>query len=142
MHVSVHFNGWGPYPNPSNYTTAPIHAAFEGSFVNFGRVRGAVGGYQDCGCTIEARVARYLTQTLGQIEPVYRAAGADLYTRPSPEKLAVVTRQLAAGAAELRDQIVRVWRQSHDITVGFPLVRVADIVSGKVRMTSETFGAD
>lgn len=28
MHVSVHFNGWGHYPNPNGYTTAPIHAPF------------------------------------------------------------------------------------------------------------------
>ncbi len=31
MHVSVHCNGWGPHPNPDGYTTAPIHAAFEGA---------------------------------------------------------------------------------------------------------------
>ena len=33
MHVSVHFNGWGNFPNPNGFTTAPIHAPFEGAFV-------------------------------------------------------------------------------------------------------------
>ncbi len=33
MHVSVHYNGWGNYPNPNGYTMAKIHAYFEGEYV-------------------------------------------------------------------------------------------------------------
>jgi hypothetical protein len=50
--------------------------------------------------------------------------------------------QLAAGAAELRDEIVDAWHQSTSVTVGFPLVSVADILAGKVVVTPLTFGTD
>lgn len=45
-------------------------------------------------------------------------------------------------AAELRNQITDAWRQSANITVGFPLVRVSDAEAGIVRITPATFGAD
>ena len=36
MHVSVHFNGWGDYPNQQGYTTSKkLHAYFEGAFVRY-----------------------------------------------------------------------------------------------------------
>jgi hypothetical protein len=103
--------------NPNGFTTAPIHAPFEGAFV----------------------------RNVVQLVPVYQAAkdsGGDNYATAQPAELAIVTRQLAAGAAELRDEIVDAWRQSTDITVGFPLVRVSDIEAGTVPVTRLTFGAD
>jgi hypothetical protein len=112
------------------------------NFVDFKKVAAMIPAYKDCGCTIEQRVPQYLAQTLSQVEPLYQAAGTDLYQHPLPKELAVATRQLAAGAAELRDEIVDAWRQSTQITVGFPLVRVSDILSGKVKVTPDTFGAD
>ncbi len=149
MHVSIHYNGWGKYPNPNNYTTAPIHAPFEGSFVhnfiNFDDVESLVRPYRDCSCAIEQRVPQYLAETLAQLVPAYEAAkasGDDNYQTAQPAELAVVTRQLAAGIAELRDEIVDAWRQSADISVGYPLVRVSDIEAGAVRVTPTTFGAD
>jgi hypothetical protein len=76
---------------------------------------------------------------------VYLAAknsGNDNYATAQPLELAVVTKQLAAGASELRDEIVDAWRQSTQVTVGFPLVTVSDIESGAVQVTPTTFGAD
>ena len=67
---------------------------------------------------------------------------ATLFRTSTPEAVAIATQQLAAGVAELRDQIVDAWRQSADITVGFPLVTVRDAESGAVRITPATFGAD
>ena len=150
MHVSVHFNGWGNYPNPNGYTTAPIHSPFEGSFVHsfisFSAVGGAMRPYTDRGAaTNEQRVPLYLAETLAQLVPAYAAAknsGNDNYQSAQPAEVAIVTQQLAAGASELRDQIVDAWRQSANITVGFPLVRVSDAESGAVRITPATFGAD
>ena len=46
------------------------------------------------------------------------------------------------GAAELRDEITDAWRQSIDVTVGYPLVTVRDAEAGKVRIVPKTFGAD
>ena len=77
--------------------------------------------------------------------PAYAAAknsGNDNYQSAQPAEVAIVTQQLAAGASELRDQIVDAWRQSANITVGFPLVRVSDAESGAVRIMPATFGAD
>ena len=150
MHVSVHFNGWGNYPNPNNYTTAPIHAPFEGafvrSFVNFNAVNGQVRPYTDRGVnTVEQRVPLYLAETLSQVAPVYQAAQTnnnDNYRTAQPAEVAIVTKQLAAGVAELRDEITDAWRQSAAITVGFPLVRVSDVEAGRVQVTPATFGAD
>jgi hypothetical protein len=146
MHVSIHHNGWGDHPNLRGFTTAKIHSAFEtgfvSKFVDFATVAAAIPAYRDCQCPIEERVPQYLAQSLSQLVPVYEAAGTDLYTSAKPEELAIVTQQLAAGAAELRDQIVDAWRQSAEIAVGFPLVKVGDVLSGAVQVTPRTFGAD
>lgn len=149
MHTSIHFNGWGNYPNPNGYTTAPIHAPFEGTFVrdfiDFGVVYGQVRPYIDRGVTsIEQRVPLYLAETLGQVAPTYAAAQAsgDNYQTAQPAEVAIVTQQLAAGVAELRDEIVDAWRQSQQIAVGFPLLRVSDIESGTVKMTTTTLASD
>ncbi len=150
MHVSIHFNGWGSFPNPNGYTTAPIHAPFEGSFVrnfiDFSKVAAAVRPYTDRGVTtMEQRVPLYLAETLAQVGPTYQAAldsGNDNYQTAKPAEVALVTARLAAGAAELRDEVVDAWRQSATITVGFPLVSVADILAGRVTVTPQTFGAD
>lgn len=150
MHVSVHFNGWGNFPNPNGYTTAPIHAPFEGAFVhdfiNFAAVAQQMRPYTDRGAsTIEQRVPLYLAETLQQLVPAFQAAkdsNDDNYKTAQPAEIAIVTKQLAAGASELRDQILDAWRQSAHVTVGFPLVRVSDIESGAVRMTPLTLGSD
>jgi hypothetical protein len=150
MHVSVHFNGWGAFANPNGYTTAPIHAPFEGAFVrnfiDFGAVRAQMRPYTDRGvATIEQRVPLYLAETLAQVVPIYQAAkdsNNDNYATAQPLEVAIVTKQLAAGASELRDQIVDAWRQSTLITVGFPLVTVSDIEAGIAQVTPLTFGAD
>ena len=150
MHVSVHYNGWGNYPNPNGYTTAPIHAPFEGtfvrSFIDFNKVKGLVRPYADRGAaTIEQRVPLYLAETLSQVVPAYQAAqisGNDNYQTAQPAEVAIVTKQLATAVAELRDEIVDAWRQSASITVGFPLVKISDVEIGVVRVTPKMFGSD
>ena len=150
MHVSVHFNGWGNYPNPNGYTTAPIHAPFEGtfvhSFIDFTAVNAQIRPYTDRGVTtIEQRVPLYLAETLSQVAPTYQAAlssGNDNYQTAQPMEVAIVQKQLAAGASELRDEIVDAWRQSEQITIGFPLVRVTDIENRVVPMTTTTLASD
>ena len=148
MHVSVHYNGWGNYPNPRGYTTAGIHSPFEGAFVrNFVDFTTlTIRPYTDRGTTTnERRVPAYLAETLAQVIPTYEAelnSGHDGYKTRQPLEYAIVSQQVAAGAAELRDQIVDAWNQSTNITVGFPLVRVDDAIAGRVKITPATFGAD
>ncbi len=150
MHVSIHFNGWGPYPNPNNYTTMPIHARFEGQFVKTfvpsATVAALLPAVRDCSCTIETRVVQYINQSLADLVPVYVAAGigpgADLYQTAQPAEVSVAATRLAAGAAEMRDELIDAWRQSRDLTVGFPLIRVTEIESGAILLTPDRFAGD
>lgn len=146
MHVSVHFNGWGNFPNPNNYTNAPIHAQFEGnfvkSFVSPAAVSTAVPGYSDCACTNEQRVVQYMLATLDKTEAVYAAGTPNLYVDPLPAQVDIATKRLAAGVAELRDQIVDAWRSSATVGVGFPVIRVSEIESGAVLLTPDRFAGD
>jgi hypothetical protein len=74
LHVSIHYNGWGNYPNPNGYTTKKIHAYFEGEFVRHNLKRSAVaaevGPYQDCKCSIEERTRTLLLASLAQVGPL------------------------------------------------------------------------
>ena len=150
LHVSVHFNGWGKYPNPNGYTNYAIHGPFEGAFVrrfvDFTAVEAAMTPPRDCGCPIEQRAPAYLLETLSHLIEVYEAGGAgdrpDLYRSAVPAELSLVTARLAAGASELRDEIVMAWRQSDQIGVGYPVMRVGDALSGRIAITPATFGAD
>ena len=150
LHVSIHFNGWGKYPNPNGYTAYAIHGPLEGSFVhrfvNFAVVEAAMTPPRDCSCPIEQRVPAYLLETLSHVTEVYEAGGAgdrpDLYRTAQPAELALVTARLAAGASELRDEVVMAWRQSAEIGVGYPVVKVGDVVAGGVVISPVTFGAD
>ncbi len=147
MHVSVHYNGWGDFPNPHNYTNDPIHAPFEGAFVKAfvkpAAITAALPAYHDCKCEIEAREAQYLQATLAQIDQTYKLAKTSTnYTKNDPKAVAFVAQRLAAGAAELRDQIVDAWKSSATWVVGYPLINVADIESGKVKVDRNSFWAD
>lgn len=146
MHVSAHFNGWGNYPNPNNYTNAPIHAPFEGSFVKSfvtpAAVAAAVPAYVDCACTNEQRVVQYLQASLAQTAAVYAAGTPDLYVHPLSVEVDIATKRVAAGAAELRDQIVDAWRSSVTVGVGFPVIRISEIESGAVLLTPDRFAGD
>ncbi|HEY8004906.1 MAG TPA: S1/P1 Nuclease, partial [Phenylobacterium sp.] len=64
LHVTVHFNGWGPFPNPNGYTTDHVHAPFESDLVQATvkeeAVAAKVAPFHSCGCAIEQRTADYL----------------------------------------------------------------------------------
>jgi len=86
------------------------------------------------------QITRVLAQSVRRL--AHPPSGNDNYQTAQPAELAIVTHQLAAGVAELRDEIVDTWRQSDQVAVGFPLVRVSDIGSHAVPMTTTTLGAD
>ncbi len=147
LHVSVHFNGWGDYPNPNNYSDRPLHAPFEGALVKndvtIRQIAAAMLPYQDCGCAIEQRVVQYLQATFTQVEPLYALELNDpLFANPNPDDVDFATSRLAAGAAELRDEIVDAWHSSETITVGYPLIKVSDIEAGTVTLTPDMLAGD
>lgn len=147
LHVSVHYNGWGHYPNPAGFTTKKIHAYFEGEFVKGNLSRSAVaaevGPYQSCGgCSIQQRTDAVLRTTLGHVVPLYALEKDGGFKRGDPRGIAFVTSRLAVGAGALRDMIVDAWEESARGNVGYPMRNVMDIESGKVKVTRELFGAD
>jgi hypothetical protein len=69
LHVSIHYNGWGDFPNPNGFTASKkIHAYFEGEFVKGNLSRSAVAAevspYKSCGCSIEQETRSLLLATL------------------------------------------------------------------------------
>lgn len=137
MHASVHYNGWGKkYPNPEGFTDAKIHSLFESDYVHGhiteAQLSAAMAAYRDCHCDIAQRTAEYLTASQADIVPVYRAEKDGAFKTATAEGDAMVIKRLAAGAAELRDMIIDAWKKSESMSVGYPEMKVTDIVAGKV----------
>lgn len=146
LHVSVHFNGWGDYPNPEGFTQDRIHAYFEGEFVHDfvseAAVRAQMAPFLDCHCSYERRTAAYLETTVAEVTPLYRLEKTGGFEGGNARGRAFAAARLAAGADELRDDIIDAWRASLDGVVGYPPVKVADIVAGKVDPYDALFGLD
>jgi hypothetical protein len=146
LHVSVHFNGWGDYPNPNGYTNSKkIHAYFQGEFVKQNLSRNAVpeiGPYKPCDCSIEQETRALLLNSLAKVKPLYELEKAGSFKRGDARGIAFAEERLAAGAQALRDMIVYAWFDSEQASVGYPMVNVRDVKSGRVRVTRDLFGAD
>lgn len=146
LHVSVHFNGWGAYPNPNGYTTAKIHAPVEGAFVHdnvrIDDVRTAMAAPHVCACSIQAMTANYLATTREQVEPLYQLDKAGGFQDGDARGKAFAAARLAAGASEMRDLVVAAWRASEDLTVGWPETKVTDIEAGRIDPYDILYGID
>src|SRR5262245_5363197 len=147
LHVSIHFNGWGDFPNPNGYTNSKkIHAYFEGEFVRSNLKRAAVaaqvGQYQNCGCSIEEKARKLLATTLANVVPFYKIEKQGGFKAYDQRGIDFATARLALGAQFIRDTIYDAWLASADAMVGYPMVSVRDIEAGKVRATPELMGAD
>jgi hypothetical protein len=146
LHVSTHFNGWGPYPNPNGYTQAKVHSPFEGAFVRAyvrpAEVAARMTPLRVCDCTIEQRTADYLAATNREVIPFYEMEKAGGLAPADPRGVAFAADQLARGASELRDDIVQAWRASATSPVGYPPVKPADVAAGRVDPFPSLYGAD
>jgi hypothetical protein len=146
LHVTVHFNGWGDFPNPQGYTTAKIHGPFEGDLVQAAVTEAGVEARmltpKACDCTIARRVADYLAGTGALVVPLYELEKAGGLAPGDPRGPAFAARQIAVGASELRDLIVQAWRVSANETVGYKPVAVADVVAGRVDPYPALYGTD
>ena len=101
-----------------------------------------VAPYQPCGCTIEERTKALLLASLAQVEPLYALEKEGGFKKGDPRGIEFATARLSAGAQSLRDMIVQAWEESASTPIGYPMVNVRDIESGKVRATRAMFGAD
>ncbi|HYE46691.1 MAG TPA: S1/P1 Nuclease [Caulobacter sp.] len=146
LHTSIHYNGWGDYPNPKGYTTERIHGPFEGAFVSrsvtLAGARAVLPPFRDCACSIEERTVAYLLTTNKHTEPLYILWGEGAFKGADPRGVAFATERVAAGGAELRDLIVMAWRASATGKVGWPTVAVEDVVAGKADPWESLLGKD
>ena len=147
MHVSIHFDGWGPFDNPRGFPTRRgLHAQFEGAFVkaNVKRddVKAAVAPYRACTCSIWDRMRGLILASQGQVVPLYELEQKGAFTDGNPAGIAFVTARLADSASVMRDMVVDAWRASEDMGVGYPAISVRDIEAGKHILTRDDFGRD
>ncbi|HZZ68339.1 MAG TPA: S1/P1 Nuclease [Phenylobacterium sp.] len=146
LHMTVHFNGWGDFPNPAGYTTAKIHSPFESDLVEASVTEAGVVAKMAPPSTIsepvEQHVVGYLAATGAQVIPLYELEKAGGMAPGDPRGPAFATRQIAIGASELRDMIVLAWQASERQTVGYKPVSVADVLAGKVDPYNALYGID
>jgi hypothetical protein len=135
-HVSVHFNGWGDYPNPRGYTTQKIHVPLEGPYVlanvSVEQVRAAMPPPRQCRCAVDLRVRAYLQANYALIEPFYQLEKDGGFAPGDARGPAFMAGRLGTGAAEVRDLVVDAWRMSEAMNVGYPPVTLADIKAGRI----------
>lgn len=149
LHVSIHYNGWGDYPNPEGFTTSrQTHALFEEGFVrrnaSLASVEEAMRAPRDCGadCTIQLRTSTYLLESLAEVTPLYRLEQGGHLVDGDAEGTAFMVARVAAGASELRDFVVTAWQASGSARVGWPAVRVADVEAGTADPWDAMVGLD
>jgi hypothetical protein len=144
LHVTVHFNGWGKYPNPNAYTTDPhTHSMFESAFVNKYVSEGMVAKLMKPQSafakpaallsqeTVMASIMQYLVASAHTVPHLYDIEKAGGFAKGTPDAVSFTASRLATGAMELRDLSVLAWQDSIHETVGYPNVAVRDILSGK-----------
>jgi hypothetical protein len=148
LHVTVHFNGWGDFPNPGGYTMAKVHAPFESDLVQASVTEAGVMAKmlppQDRKDPLAKQVSDYLTATGTLVVPFYQMEKAGGLAPGDPRGPAFATQQIAVGASELRDLIVAAWRVSATQTLGYKpnAVPVADVVAGKLDPYPMLYGID
>jgi hypothetical protein len=122
LHMTVHFNGWGEFPNPAGYTTShTFHADYEDVFVDAhlsaGDVTPLVGSTQVLSEVPLAEIGRYLAKTNTQVDPLYALAkrGAMAPGDPPDAQAALIKLsavQMAEAATMLDSLIETAWRAS------------------------------
>ncbi len=147
LHVSEHFNGWGPLPNPRDFSQAKdLHARFEGQFVhdNVGRddVKRTTRPYRACVCTIWDRTRALMLESQAMVVPLYELEQKGAFSSNNPPGVAFAAERLAAAASAARDMVVDAWHASLDMGVGYPEIKLRDIESGKRILTRDDFGRD
>ena len=135
LHVTVHYNGWGEFPNPHNYTESKgFHAKFETAFVNQHEtadiVLPRVGAYVPSTVPIMTRVGNYLTATVGHVEDTYKLEAAGAFDAATPAAVNFTADRLADGARMLRDMIADAYTNAGNTKVGYPGVMVKDVENG------------
>lgn len=143
LHITVHFNGWGNYPNPKNYTRNHIHSYFESDFVDKYAKPAAVAAKIPAYTPVDPDhlltqaeigkiVSTYLAGTSKAVDPLYALYASNDFQDGSGRAVDFTDEQLARGATMLRNLIALAWEDSVNAGFGYPVVPVRDVLSGKV----------
>jgi hypothetical protein len=149
LHLTVHYNGWGKYPNPNGYTQSKrTHAMFEGDFVNRYVIESQVAALMPKASTLPqpksllsqetvlAEIERYLAAGAKTVPQLYEIEKAGGFASASAQAVHFTDAQIASGATEMRDLTVWAYQDSINESVGYPAVSVRDILSGKAKWPS------
>ena len=147
LHVSIHYNGWGDYPNPQGFTTdRGTHSNFEGRFVketvDLDDVRRRMRPQRSCTQPVEACTIGYLKESLTQVVPFYTLEKAGAFRAPNATGEAFAAERLAIAASALRDIVADAWTASADVSVGWSPVTVKQIEAGEVDTWESLRGKD
>ena len=136
LHMSIHYNGWGNFPNPNGFTDDKIHWPIESEFVdaNVGQtdVRAAMAPYAPCTDTPEKCFAARMKRSWSQVVPLYQLQKDGGFAANDARGKAFVVQQLGQGASDLRDVILDAWRDSKTMKIGYPGSTYDDFVAGTV----------
>jgi hypothetical protein len=138
LHATVHFNGWGDFPNPQGFTLATnFHARFETAFIDANisedDVTPLLAAPSQCHCSIQQHTIDYLTRTQTYVEETYRLDQDHGLDTATPDAKRFVAARLAEGAAMLRDMVTDAWAASDGAMLGYkPQVSMQDVEAGKV----------
>lgn len=135
MHATVHFNGWGKYPNPEGFTEEHIHGPFESAyvheFVTADAVKARLPAPVECQETALVCAGKFLNGTAAQVVPLYTLEKTGAFKAKTDAGVDFTARQIARGAGNFRDLVARAWQASASAKVGWPEITIADIESGK-----------
>jgi hypothetical protein len=147
----VHSDVWGDYANPQGFIVQRgFHIRWEDRFVQANVKRAAIAAgmapFRDCKCPLFQRVEDFLAGSLTQVAPLFAIETKTPFpvapAGASAEQVAFATQRLSRAASEVRDLIVLAWRASAQGNVGYPVIPVADIESGKVVLTRQMLGGE
>ena len=147
-HTTIHYNGWSrDVPNPEGFTTSrQTHGAFENAFTGrvarLDAVEAAMTAPRLDGFDLRARVPAYLKTTLAEVLPFYQLEKSGAFGETDVRGEAFVRARLAAGASELRDLFILAWRDSADDSIGWPVVKVAEVEAGTADPWLAMYGED
>lgn len=123
LHVSVHFNGWGNYPNPNGYTESKsTHADFEerfvDKFVSLSDVSTRVGDVTVLSAIPLSEIEHYLAASRAQVVPFYELEKAGAFAMTGydagahAKAVSFTAQQLARGSQMLDALILTAWETS------------------------------
>jgi hypothetical protein len=147
MHVSIHFAGWGPYPNPQGFSLSKsLREDYQSTFVRAHirrtDVKREMAPYQACTCTIWDRMRAVILDSHRTIIPYFELEKQGAFQGDAKVGIAFTNTRLASGASAVRDMVVDAWRASVDANVGYPVIKLRDIEDHKVVLQRDDFGRD